>query len=277
VNQITFEIAREDADLLEQWCWAQNCQAVSYPANEAAKSWSLSAIFAQHDGETIQSLILETAPDLAPRIMQITTAALALDWTAKWREHFQSFQVGGFRIIPEWETAPETGNCLRIYPGQAFGTGQHATTQLAIRAMERVDLGGKAVLDIGCGTGILAIIAEKLGASPVLGFDIDPACEANMMRHLRINDCQAVQLHIGQWHDFQFPAQDLILANLTLNLLEDIWPLVPSKMSSRSVLLSTGLLEDQREPAIHRLDRAGLQVLDIAQQDEWILIRSALK
>ena len=151
---------------------------------------------------------------------------------------------------------------ILVYPGQAFGTGQHATTRLMIEAMERHDFENKQVIDVGCGTGILSIAADKMGAGGVFGFDIDPDCAENMQHHLEINQAQRVTLTIGDMTDFTLLSQDIILANITINVLSKIWPSCHRLLRPGGLLICSGILEDQIDNALVRLNGLDFEILN---------------
>jgi ribosomal protein L11 methyltransferase len=143
--------------------------------------------------------------------------------------------------------------------------------------MEAYNLEGASVLDVGCGTGILAIAAEKLGAASCLGFDIDPDCRENMDRHLAMNRTQNVKLEIGTLADIKAEANyDLVLANITINILEQTWPHLKAYMKPGAVLISSGILLEQQRQALALLKANGFTVRSISQLGEWCAIEAVL-
>jgi ribosomal protein L11 methyltransferase len=147
-----------------------------------------------------------------------------VDWVARFREGFKAFAAGGFRIVPAWEPGPTgtlTRRTLRILPGRAFGTGTHESTRLCLSALEEIATRGRLgrVVDLGAGTGILAIAAAHLGARAVTAIDIDPDAVESVQRHARLN---AIDLHLVRGDGGRPLARgrfDLVLANLTAPLL----------------------------------------------------------
>jgi len=178
-----------------------------------------------------------------------------VDWVARFREGFQAFDVGGFHIVPAWESAPgpgQTGRTLRVLPARAFGTGTHESTRLCLSALEslaaRRPLG--RVVDVGAGTGILAVAAALLGAASVAAVDIDPEAVESVRVHARMN---AVGLHLVRGdggRPFASSRCDVVLANLTAPLLlEKRDEIAALGSASAAVVLAGFLREDADELA----------------------------
>jgi ribosomal protein L11 methyltransferase len=173
-----------------------------------------------------------------------------VDWVARFREGFRSFSVGGFTLVPAWETAP-VGPCptraLRILPGRAFGTGTHESTRLCLHALEslaaRRPLG--RVLDVGGGTGILAIAAAVLGAGPVVAIDIDPDAVESARLHARLNAVDVLVVRGDGGRPLAGGRFDVVLANLTAPLLlERSDELAALRAPGGSLILAGFLHED---------------------------------
>ena len=264
----------EHEDFLEEWFWAREAQAVERKPNHA-RLREVIALFDDSSNPKIQNELKKSLEDFPGVIHSLGFERVDPQaWQEKWRESFQPLKVGGFTIVGEWlETAADRFT-LRVYPGQAFGTGQHQTTQLMITRMEALDLHGKRVLDVGCGTGILAIAAERLGAAEVFGFDIDPDCKQNMARHLAINPTENVSLAIGELDDFQLQPCDLILANLTIDVLASLWTRLADLLVPGGWLLCSGILDHQKATALAGIDAAGLEVVEVYRDGEWLLVEA---
>lgn len=279
MKQVYLEIPAEHEAMAEEWLWGLEAFAVASAAPHETKR-TLTAQFESFDEAEFQTSLEQFC-----QAWDIDRAALALKisdvetdgWQTRWRESFQPLQAGRFSILPEWqEGASSNADTILIYPGQAFGTGQHETTRLVIEAMEKHNLQDARVLDVGCGTGILAIAAEKLGAATCFGFDIDPDCRENMDRHLAMNQTQNVQLEIGTLEDFDFNNCDVVLANITINVLSLVWPVVHQRMKPGALIISSGILLEQKQQALDLLAQHGYQVLYVSDLGEWCAIEAKL-
>jgi ribosomal protein L11 methyltransferase len=195
-----------------------------------------------------------------------------VDWVARFREGFRSFTVGGFTLVPAWDPTP-AGPChtraLRILPARAFGTGTHESTRLCLRALEslaaRQRLG--RVLDVGGGTGILAIAAAVLGAGPVTAVDIDPDAVESAREHARLNavDLRVVRGDGGR--PFAPRRFDLVLANLTAPLLLERSGEIGALCGPSSFLVLAGFLKEDADRIAAAY--AGLGTADASTDGEW--------
>lgn len=169
-----------------------------------------------------------------------------VDWVARFRETFRAFRVGGFLVSPSWEAAAPSPDTLRVSPGRAFGTGTHETTRLCLGAIE--ELAGRRPLgrslDLGSGTGLLAIAASRLGARPVVASDLDPEAVAASELHARINGVRLELVRADGGTAFRAGSFDLVLANLTAPMLIARAAEVRRLLSLRSALVLSGLLAE---------------------------------
>ena len=195
-----------------------------------------------------------------------------VDWVARFREGFRAFTVGGFQIVPAWEPVPDglaAGRTLRILPGRAFGTGTHESTRLCLSALEslaaRRPLG--RVVDVGSGTGILAVAAALLGAGAVTALDIDPDAIESAQLHARMN---SVDLHLARG-DGGLPLArgrfDLVLANLTAPLLLEKRHEIVALCGPSSSIVLAGFLQEDAD----RIAEAypGLGAATVSVDGEW--------
>lgn len=266
---------RQTEPYAEEWLWAVGALSVSTPADHVVNR----VVEALFDDDVHQDLlstrVVEAASDWPGNLEKIRFEKVIEEaWQESWRANFKPLEAGDFRLVGEWEEVAEDPKLIKIYPGQAFGTGQHETTQLILETLSPMDLSGRKVLDVGCGTGILGIAAERLGAAEVFGFDADPDCEENMERHLRINHCERTRLAIGVLDDFTPRVYDLILANITLNVLGEVWPKLSGQLAESGILLSSGILGEQREQALALQKEAGFRVVEIREKGDWLMMRA---
>ena len=204
------------------------------------------------------------------------------DWAEAWKEHFPVLRVGRRLVIrPTWrehEPLPDDV-VVALDPGMAFGTGLHPTTRLCLAGLERLadergGLAGARVLDVGCGSGILAIAALRLGAAAALGVDTDPiAIDATLANAAR-NDLSG---HIGA-REGSLPSGeppfDVVLANLIAGVLAPLAPLLRSEVGSGGALLASGIFVDRESEVIAAFEAAGLAISARDAEGEWIALEA---
>ena len=268
----------EQEDYAEQWLWADGASSVSSkPPGHPDRS--LEAMYDELDEVSFHARLEEAARSWPGEVPPAATSEVdEKNWQVQWRENFTPLQAGRFRLVGEWEDLPADDDTIWIYPGQAFGTGQHETTRLVLEHMETIPFDRTRVLDIGCGTGILSIAAEKLGAAEVFGFDADPDCAENMAHHLRINESRHIELSIGTLDDFSLASgsYDVILANITLNVLREVWPLCKGLLKPKGHLISSGILLEQKEEAEAQLLDLGFDIYRHTGLGEWVMLAARI-
>ncbi len=193
------------------------------------------------------------------------------DWLAEWKKDWQPVEVGRFIIAPPWsdvKDAPEK-IVIRIEPGMAFGTGTHETTRLCLRAIERYFRGG-SFLDVGTGTGILAIAAAKMFPDArVEAVDTDAAAVEIGRENARLNGVSQIDFRAGSI-DEQTQSADLVCANLTAPVIVNLLPALLGATCGRLVL--SGILDSQLEPVQSRLLELGAIGLELNQDGEWVAV-----
>ncbi|MCG8353292.1 MAG: 50S ribosomal protein L11 methyltransferase [Chloroflexales bacterium] len=224
------------------------------------------------------------------------------DWSNAWKQHYTVQQIGARTVIvPSWlEYAPQPNDIvLHLDPGMAFGTGLHPTTQLCLQLLEQYVYAGAATLDLGTGSGILAIAAAKLGANPVLALDNDPVAVAVAQENVDRNgvgDIISAALgslgagqHMGHWlagyqvtdHDASLEESqiapdpnsfDLIVANLIAKVLAILAPDLATALAPGGTLISSGIIIDREEEVTLALAAAGLHLTERRRESEWIAL-----
>ena len=203
------------------------------------------------------------------------------DWLHKWEEYYVPRKIGAVTVSkPVWrDYEPKDGEIvIDIDPGLAFGTGSSPTTYLAVRLMEKYFRRGDEVLDVGCGTGILSVLAAKLGAAHVNAVDLDPEAVASTRKNVEINKCaELVDVHHGDLlADFDFTA-DAIAANLTAELVQR---LVGSGLADhckgRGLLIASGIIDDKEEVTVEAIKNAGFRILEVLRDDCWVAVAAQL-
>ncbi|MBK7382799.1 MAG: 50S ribosomal protein L11 methyltransferase [Flavobacteriales bacterium] len=196
------------------------------------------------------------------------------NWNAEWESSFQPVEVGDFvRIRADFhEAMPGFTHDLIITPRMAFGTGHHATTRMMVQAMKGLDLTGKKVCDLGCGTGVLAILAERMGATEVLAIDIDPGAVENARHNAGLNGCHAITVEKGVADSLKGLTFDAILANIERNVLLDAMPLLAAAMRPGAALFLSGFVPGDRHMLAQRAKDHGLELAERMQEGEWALL-----
>jgi ribosomal protein L11 methyltransferase len=204
------------------------------------------------------------------------------DWGRIWKEHFKPLPVGTHLVIaPPWEHGPFPGGRLLIWidPAMAFGTGHHATTRMCLEALEAFmdqwpGSRGPVVLDVGTGTGILAIAAASLGAHRVVAIDTDPeACEA-ARKNLALHECAGrVQVLTGGL-EILAPDQrfDLILANLDARILPPLFHVLQKRLAPGGRLIAGGILLGEAETLVAAALAAAFRIVDRRTEGEWLCL-----
>lgn len=204
-----------------------------------------------------------------------TTDMADQNWNEAWEQSIRPQRIGSFLVRPTWSSEPPSGDeiLLEIDPKMAFGTGYHATTRLMLRVLQHLELKGKRVLDAGTGTGILAIAAVKLGAISATGFDMDPWSEQNAVENALINRVEnVVEIRLGGIEKIN-PEEmyDISLANINRNVILDLIPSLTRHTKPGGAICLSGLLDTDEKIIRDKLADEPVQVLDLRQEDEWIL------
>lgn len=198
------------------------------------------------------------------------------DWSQKWKEHWKPQRIGArLVIVPSWESfAAQKGDLIiTMDPGMAFGTGTHATTQLCAEALERLVQPGQGLLDVGCGSGILALFALRLGAAPVLGVDNDPDAIMVSKENAEANGL-ADKLQLAVSADVQVEGRfPLVVANILMKPLLALAPAIVAKVEVGGILLLSGLLAEQLDEVSAAYAALGLQESARHLLDEWGLLQ----
>jgi ribosomal protein L11 methyltransferase len=203
------------------------------------------------------------------------------DWAEAWKEHFPVLPVGKRLVIkPTWRPhrARPDEIVIELDPGRAFGTGHHPTTRLCLVALETLaDRGlvdGATVLDVGCGSGILAIAAAKLGAARIDALDTDPiAIDATMANAARNAVGDRLEAHVGTLPGGSGP-YDLVLANLIANMLVDLADALRAELRTDGNLIASGIFVDREEDVRTAFLAAGLELADAWHETDWVAIQA---
>lgn len=207
-----------------------------------------------------------------------------VDWVNNWKQYFHQFYVDDILIIPSWEDVkPEDADKMVIHidPGTAFGTGMHETTQLCIRQIRKYVTEETQILDVGCGSGILGMLALKFGATHSVGTDLDPCAIDATHENMEVNDIskdkyevmigniiddKAVQDRVG------YERYDIVVANILADVLVELTPVITHQLKKGGIYITSGIIDDKEQTVVDAVKAAGLEVLDVTYQGEWVCV-----
>lgn len=196
-----------------------------------------------------------------------------INWNKKWESEFEPVYVDKFVAIRAHFHKPVKGveHEIIITPKMSFGTGHHATTYLVMKQMKALDFTGKTVFDFGTGTGILAILAEKLGAASIMAIDNDEWSITNSKENIEQNKCSKIQI---QLMDSIPPGKqyDIIFANINLNVITASLPALAGITKKDSMAIFSGILTTDEKNLVAALQKAGFQHLGTTSKKDWIAI-----
>ncbi|HCE3204420.1 TPA: 50S ribosomal protein L11 methyltransferase [Vibrio parahaemolyticus] len=246
------------------------------PLPGETRLWGDTDILALYDAEADTNFIIDQikasnmlAENFAYKVEQLEDK----DWEREWMENFHPMKFGErLWICPSWREVPEPDAVnVMLDPGLAFGTGTHPTTALCLEWLESMDLSGKTVIDFGCGSGILAIAAIKLGAEKVIGIDIDPqALLASKDNAERNGVADKLEVYLPQNQPEGLIA-DVVVANILAGPLRELAPIIKGLVKPNGALAMSGVLDTQAEDvASYYCDE--LHIDPIVEQSEWCRI-----
>lgn len=206
------------------------------------------------------------------------------DWINNWKEFFHQFYVDDILIVPSWEEVKEEDKnkmILHIDPGTAFGTGMHETTQLVIRQLKKYVKQGIELLDVGTGSGILGITALKLGAGHVVGTDLDPCAVPAVQDNKEANGIvdETFDMMIGNIIDDKevqdqvgYEKYDIVAANILADVLVPLTPVIVHQMKKGAYYITSGILDVKEEVVKEAVAKAGLTLVEVTRQGEWVCV-----
>ena len=206
------------------------------------------------------------------------------DWINNWKQYFKQFYVDDILIIPSWEEVKEEDKdrmIIHIDPGTAFGTGMHEPTQLCIRQLKKYVTSETELLDVGTGSGILSIVALKLGAKHAVGTDLDPCAVPAVEENKEANEIpvEAFDMMIGNIIDDKevqdkvgYEKYDIVVANILADVLVPLTPVILNQMKKGGIYITSGIIDDKEETVVNAVKAAGLEVLEVTHQGEWVSV-----
>lgn len=198
------------------------------------------------------------------------------DWINSYKEHFKSLQLTSRVMVrPSWEEKKDIPGIkvMELDPGMAFGTGDHETTSMCARLMEEAGCIGKTVLDVGTGSGILAIAAALLDSEHVLGVDIDPLAVKIAKENVERNSCQnKVEIREGDLTKGLNYKADVVVANLMAEMVCMLTAHIKEHMNSGGIYISSGILTEKKQMVIDEIEKEGMKVINILDEGDWSAI-----
>lgn len=196
------------------------------------------------------------------------------DWQNAWKKYYHAMDIGKrLAIVPGWEQYDTDRTAITMDPGMAFGTGTHETTALCLEVLDERVRGGERVLDIGTGSGILAIAALKLGATAAEGVDIDPMCVRTAGENAARNGVEdRLTVLVGDLSDKASGVYDLITANIVAAAILSLAPHVPALLAPGAVFIASGIIDTRKEEVLAGLRAAGLEPFDVREKRGWVCI-----
>ena len=212
-----------------------------------------------------------------------------IDWINNWKQFFHQFTIDDLLIIPSWEEVkPEDADkkILHIDPGTAFGTGMHETTQLCIRQIWKYLTSETVMLDVGTGSGILGIVALMYGAKKVVGTDLDPCAVPAVEENLQVNQIppEKFDMMIGNiitekevQDKVGYERYDIVVANILADVLVPLTPVILNQLKPGGIYITSGIIDDKEQTVRDAVEKAGLEILEVTYQGEWVSVTARKK
>ncbi|MDO4464655.1 MAG: 50S ribosomal protein L11 methyltransferase [Bacillota bacterium] len=207
-----------------------------------------------------------------------------IDWINNWKQYFHQFTIDDVLVIPSWEEVAQEDKdkmILHIDPGTAFGTGMHDTTQLCIRQLRKHITSETVLLDVGTGSGILAILALMFGAKKAIGTDLDPCAieavrENKEVNGIRPEDFELLIGNIITEKEIQdqvgYECYDIVVANILADVLVPLTPVIVHQLKKGGIYITSGIIDDKESVVVEAVRAAGLELLEVTYQGEWVSV-----
>ena len=212
-----------------------------------------------------------------------------IDWINNWKQYFHQFYIDDILVIPSWEKVEEEkrdGLTLHIDPGTAFGTGMHETTQLCIRQLRKYVNQETRLLDVGTGSGILSILSLMFGAKHAVGTDLDVCAVDAVEQNCAANGIapEQFELLIGNLitekevqDKVGYGCYDIVVANILADVLVPLTPVIVNQLKPGGIYITSGIIDDKEQTVADAVRKAGLEILEITYQGEWVCITAQKK
>ena len=207
-----------------------------------------------------------------------------VDWVNNWKQYFHQFYIDDILVIPSWEKVEAKYSdkmVIHIDPGTAFGTGMHETTQLCIRQLKKYVTPDTEILDVGCGSGILGMLALKFGAKHSVGTDLDPCAIDATHENMEANgiDRSQYEVMIGNIIDQKeiqdqvgYEKYDIVAANILAEVLLPLTPVILHQLKPGGIYITSGIIDEKETVVVDAVKQAGMEVLEVHHQGEWVSV-----
>ncbi|MBQ6887160.1 MAG: 50S ribosomal protein L11 methyltransferase [Lachnospiraceae bacterium] len=207
-----------------------------------------------------------------------------IDWINNWKQYFHQFYIDDLLVIPSWEEVSEEDKdkmILHIDPGTAFGTGMHETTQLCIRQLKKYITPETELLDVGTGSGILAIISLMYGIKHAVGTDLDPCAIEATRENMEANGIAPEQFDVMIGNIISdkevqdqvgYECYDIVVANILADVLVPLTPVIVNQLKPGGIYITSGIIDDKEQTVVDAVKAAGLEVLEVTYQGEWVSV-----
>ena len=243
----------------------------------ADKTVAYVSVYLPIDGGVADTLVFlrERFGTLNPEAEITVSGVNEEDWANSWKAYYKPIKIGErIVIVPAWEkySAEEGEIVVRMDPGMAFGTGTHETTRLVIKLLEKYIKNGMRVADVGCGSGILAICASKLGAGECKAYDIDPVAVKVANENIKDSGLTNVTCEVSdllKQVDKSGGTYDVICANIVADIIIRMMPDVGELMDENSVILASGIIVERSEDVINGFEEHGFKIVERIDENGW--------
>lgn len=263
------------------------------PDTQADDGIAYLSFFVEDDGEVNTDEIVRnvnTELDNLRNFMDIGEGSIKvdetedLDWINNWKQYFHQFYIDDVLVIPSWEEVKEEDKdkmVLHIDPGTAFGTGMHETTQLCIRQLKKYIRPETVLLDVGTGSGILAILSLMFGAGKAVGTDLDICAVEAVRENMQVNHIfpERFELIIGNiitdkevQDRVGYDCYDIVVANILADVLVPLTPVIVNQLKKGGIYITSGIIDDKEDTVVRAVKEAGLEVLEVTYQGEWVSV-----
>ncbi len=202
------------------------------------------------------------------------------DWANNWKQYYKPTKIGERIVVkPIWEEYEPCGDelVLELDPGMAFGTGTHETTRMCIQALDRYVKEDSTVFDVGCGSGILAIAAAKLGAKKAVGVDLDPVAVESAKENVGFNNLDNIEILYGNLVEVIDGKADIVVANIIAEVICILTEDVKRVLKEDGYFITSGIIHDRVDMVTNKLEETGFEVVEINKDGEWNCIVAKLK
>lgn len=256
---------------------------------EKQENGALEVMGEQTDAETMAGRIRQELEELR-EFLDIGEGSVAvdetedIDWINNWKQYFHQFYIDDILVIPSWERIKQEDTdktVLHIDPGTAFGTGMHDTTQLCIRQLRKFITSGTRLLDVGTGSGILAILSLMFGAEHAVGTDLDACAVEAVSQNCEVNgiDPERFELLIGNiitdkavQDKVGYGRYDIVVANILAEVLVPLTPVIVNQLKPGGIYITSGIIDDKEQTVVEAVRAAGLEVFEVTYQGEWVSV-----